>query len=273
MTSSTPPRAAGPATLLAFDTSTETLAVALCWPGGTLTRLAAGGAAASATLLPEVQALLQQAGLALQAVDGIAFGRGPGAFTGLRTSCAVAQGLALGLGCPVLPLDSLLIVAEDARAQLALQHDDAPIDVAVAMDARMDEVYAARFRWHAATGWAVVQAPALYTLPALAAAWAAVRPTAWTGSALGAFGARLGFGVAAPSDGAVPRWLATEQDRAAALLRLAAAGWAAGAAVDAAQALPLYLRDKIALTTVEREQARDRRDQAAPGMAPAAAPR
>ncbi|WP_085978598.1 tRNA (adenosine(37)-N6)-threonylcarbamoyltransferase complex dimerization subunit type 1 TsaB, partial [Rubrivivax gelatinosus] len=116
----------------------------------------AGGALASAALLPTVQALLARAGLVLADLEAVAFGRGPGAFTGLRTSCAVAQGLAFGIGCPVLPVDSLLIVAEDARVQ------------------RMDEVYAARWRW-ADGRWNEVVAPALYTLEAFAAMTAGSR--------------------------------------------------------------------------------------------------
>ena len=79
------------------------------------------GAQASARLLPEVLALLQRAGCTLQQVDAIGFGRGPGAFTGLRSACSVAQGLALGAGKPVLALDSLLLVAQDALDELGDQ--------------------------------------------------------------------------------------------------------------------------------------------------------
>ena len=231
--------------LLAFDTSTERLAAGLQGPGGPHTLDAEGGAQASATLLPLLQSLLDQAGLAYADIDFIAFGRGPGAFTGLRTACAVAQGLGLGLGKPVLAIDSLLIVAEDARAQAA--PGLAEFDVGVAMDARMNEVYAAAYRWQDA-GWTVQQAPGLYSLPALAEAWSALPLHAVAGSALNAFGDRLSLPVAQR----VPH----EQGRAAALLRLAVQAAAAGLGVDAANALPLYLRDKVALTTQEREAAR-----------------
>ncbi len=231
--------------VLAFDTSTERLAVALGTRDAAFTRLAEGGAMASTTLLPQALALLQAAGLGWADLDLIAFGNGPGAFTGLRTACAVAQGLGLGLDKPVLPIDSLLIVAEDARCQRA---DPAhPLDIGVAMDARMDEVYAARYHW-AGEAWQVLDAPALYTLPALAKAWAGVPLQALAGSALAAFGPRLALT-------AVTRW-ETELDRAAALLRLAVAEAAHGAGIDAAGALPIYLRDKVALTTAEREAAR-----------------
>ena len=236
-----------PASLLAFDTSTEQLAIAVSSPAGCAMFEGPGGALASATLLPQIHALCERAGLALTALDAIAFGRGPGAFTGLRTSCAVAQGLAFGLGCPVWPIDSLLIVAEDARAQAGVG-EAAVFDVGVAMDARMGEVYAARWRWQHRQ-WQVVDAARLCTPEALVAAWAA-QPPAWlAGSAWSALGPRL----ALPAG---PQPVSQEQDRAAALLRLAVMAHAQGPGLDAALALPVYLRDKVALTTLERDAVR-----------------
>ncbi len=237
--------------LLAFDTSTEQLAVAVVCAAGQVGSISAGGAAASATLLPHAQTLLARLALPLPALDAIAFGCGPGAFTGLRTSCAVAQGLAYGLGIPLLAIDSLLIVAEDARVQAGAAAG-AAFDVAVAMDARMDEAYAACYR-HTAAGWQTLQAPALMTLPALRAAWAGDAAPAWrAGSAWAAFGDRVD---SRPG----PCQFDTEQDRAAALGRLAATAWAAGAAIDPADALPSYLRDKVAQTTSERQAMLDAR--------------
>lgn len=233
-----------PPRLIAFDTSTERMAVALQSPAGAALLDEPGGAAASATLLPRIGRLLADAGLAHADLDCIAFGRGPGAFTGLRTACAVAQGLAFGAGKPVLAIDSLLIVAEDARLQAGAS---GVFDVGVAMDARMDELYAAAYRFNG-TAWQVLAEPALLALPALAEAWRGLALHAVAGSAWSAFGARL----AVPA----PRVFAHEQGRAAALLRLALASAAAGEGVDAAEALPLYLRDKVALTTREREAAR-----------------
>jgi tRNA threonylcarbamoyladenosine biosynthesis protein TsaB len=233
------------AALLAFDTSTERMAVAVQGPGPACWADEPGGAAASAALLPCIHDLLGRAGLAAADLQAVAFGRGPGAFTGLRTSCAVAQGLAFGLGVPVLPIDSLLIVAEVARLQQAAV--DAPFDVGVAMDARMEQVYAAVYRWEQG-GWRTLDAPALHGLAALGAAWADRVLHCIAGSAPAAFGDRLSL-PAAPI-------VAAEAGRAAALLRLAQAAWSAGEAVDAAQALPLYVRDKVALTTAEREAAR-----------------
>lgn len=230
--------------LLAFDTSTERLAVGLQARGRMHLRSGAGGAQASVALLPAVHALLAEAGLRFADLQAIAFGRGPGAFTGLRTSCSVAQGLALGSGVPVLPLDSLLLVAEDARVALAA---DEGFEIGVAMDARMDEVYAGLYRREGGR-WQVLAAPALYTLPALAVAWSSAPPVV-AGSALAAFGERLAL---PPST----RGVVNEADRPGALLRLAAQAFAAGEAVEAAAALPLYLRDKVALTTEERAAAR-----------------
>jgi tRNA threonylcarbamoyladenosine biosynthesis protein TsaB len=159
----------------------------------------------------------------------------------------VAQGLGLGLGCPLIPVDSLLVVAEDARVQVA--PDMALFDVHVAMDARMNEAYAGRYRW-AADRWHTLAAPALYTLPALAEMLSAAAPGTWfAGSALAAFGERLGL---PPGAASVPG----EHDRAAALMRLARDLLDDGAGIDAADALPLYLRDKVALTTHEREAAK-----------------
>lgn len=235
------------AALLAVDCSTERLVLAVSGPAGVLTLDEAGGAESSRRVLPAALELLRQAGLALQALDAVAFARGPGAFTGLRTATSVAQGLAYGAGKPVLALDSLLIVAEDARVQCA---GAAGFEVGVAMDARMNELYAARYRW-LGDDWQTLQAPALYA----PGAWAADAPVlAGSGLALLPAGAT-----------AAARQLPQAQDRAGALLRLAQLAWARGEALDAAQALPLYLRDKVAQTTAEREAARA---AAAAGAAP-----
>jgi tRNA threonylcarbamoyladenosine biosynthesis protein TsaB len=228
--------------LLALDTATDQLAVAVIAGERDFCAQEAGGARASQRLLPLVFELLQAAGLQAAQLDAVAFGRGPGAFTGLRTATSVAQGLALGIGCPVLAIDSLMIVAEDARERHGAS------DLWVVMDARMDEVYACAYRFDGQC-WQVQHEAALLTLPALHAVWRAHAPRAVAGSALAAFGERLQCGAARRIDDG-------GADRAAALARLARAAWAQGAAIDAAQALPLYLRDKVALTTSERMAAR-----------------
>ncbi len=228
--------------LLAIDTATEQMAVAVVVGEQVVSAMEAGGARASQRLLPLVFELLQTAALTAPQLDAVAFGRGPGAFTGLRTATSVAQGLALGIGCPVLPIDSLAIVAEDAR----LRHG--VTELWVVMDARMDEIYAGAYRYGQGR-WRVEQGGSLFTLPALQALWQAQPPSAVAGSALAEFGDRLPCADARRIDDA-------GADRAAALARLARAAWAQGQAVDAAQALPLYLRDKVALTTAERQVAR-----------------
>jgi tRNA threonylcarbamoyladenosine biosynthesis protein TsaB len=254
-------------TLLAFDTSTERMSLALTGPDG-VARLheSAGGPLASAALVPGLMALLAEAGLALSEVDAIAFGCGPGAFTGLRTACSVAQGLALGAGKPVLPVDSLLLVAEAARAQV-----DPPgrFELWVAMDARMDEVYAAAYAWApvGSPAWQTRVEPALYAVADLRQRWEAAPPACVAGSALAVFGERLGLHGRDPSaegDDTTPgtRLLPEPGSRAAALARLVPQLWAQGRTVDAALALPVYLRDKVAQTTAEREALRLAREGA-----------
>ncbi len=249
---------AGALPVLVFDSSTELLALAANGPAGAFSLTVAGGAAASASLLPQAMLLLAHAGLTLPDLRAVGFGGGPGAFTGLRTACAVAQGLGLGLGVPLLPTDSLLVVAEDARLQWAPCGTD-PLEVAVVMDARMNEVYGGRYVWHGADPaqgrgphagrWHTLQAPQLYRLPELLQAWGALPRVLLAGSALAFPGDPLAHLQAAQR---VP----VEHDRGAALLHLALRAHAAGQAVDAAHALPLYVRDKVAQTTQERDQAR-----------------
>lgn len=232
--------------LLALDSSTEHMALALVGQGHAAFVDADGGALASQRLVPDVMALLRQAGLPLVAVDAVGFGRGPGAFTGLRTACSVAQGLAFGAGKPVLALDSLMLVAEDTRQQIvAAGETDAALDVWVAMDARMNQIYLGRYRWNGAR-WSTVVEPLLTDLDPLRALWREESPTIVAGSALGAF--ELETGAA--------RRFPTTASRARALGALAQQAFDAGLAEDAANALPLYVRDKVALTTAEREAAK-----------------
>lgn len=236
--------------LLAFDTSTDTLSIAVQHGARVWTHSGPGGAQASGTLVPGIQGLLAQAGLALGDLQAIAFGRGPGSFTGLRTACAIAQGLAWGAGLPVLPIDTLLAVAEEARAQHGCTA------VVAALDARMGEVYHAPWRWDGRQ-WAALADCGLCAPEAVA-----VPPGfAIAGNAPAAYGGRL-----APEAAGAPRLPALPS--AAALLRLAPAWLAAGRAVPASQALPLYVRDKVAQTTAERAALRHSATQtAAPGTA------
>lgn len=246
------PTPAAPPRLLALDTSTEVMAVATLGPGGLHTRVEPGGVHASERLMPAISTLMSAAGMALGDLEAIAFARGPGAFTGLRTACAVAQGLALGLDRPTLPLDSLLLVADDAL--LAAAPDEAHAsgahavfasdDVGVAMDARMGQVYAARYR-RVGDAWETLAPPALCDPQEVLLHWGGV-PAVQAGSGL----ALLEPGLLSQAARRMP----VERDRAAALMRLALAAWRGGVRVDPADALPLYLRDKVAQTTAERAQ-------------------
>jgi tRNA threonylcarbamoyladenosine biosynthesis protein TsaB len=225
--------------LLAFDTSTETLSIAVSAGAGApeLEHTGPGGAQASAALIPAITDLLARAGLALRDLDGIAFG--PGSFTGLRTAAAVAQGLGFGAGVPVLPIDTLLAVADEARAQTGAGR------VVALLDARMDEVYFAAYEWEQGR-WLTRQAPALGRPEdvALPAGWALA------GNVLQLHAGRL------PAAAAQVTALPT----ARALLRLAPQALADGADHAAIHALPLYIRDKVAQTTQERAAERARKD-------------
>jgi tRNA threonylcarbamoyladenosine biosynthesis protein TsaB len=132
--------------LLALDTSTEFCSVALLSAATVPTDRTASeprvwirheqtGAVSSTRLLPAIRELFEEAGLALAACNVIAFGAGPGSFTGLRTATGVAQGLAFGLNCPVVPVGTLLACAESAR-----RRDPSATRVLAALDARMDEI-------------------------------------------------------------------------------------------------------------------------------------
>lgn len=224
--------------LLAFDTSTEALSVAVASHGTTLVQHGEGGARSSSTLIPTLLALLQEAGLALRDLDAIVFGSGPGSFTGLRTACSVAQGLAFGAGVSVLPVETLMAVADEACRQADVR------DVLALLDARMDEVYMARYvhdgrRWHR-DGPVQLAAPEAVSVR---------EGAAMAGNVFPAYGERLPR--AAGRIEALPT--------AGALLRLAPALLADGEGRPADQALPLYVRDKVAQTTAERAAARQDR--------------
>jgi tRNA threonylcarbamoyladenosine biosynthesis protein TsaB len=229
--------------LLAFDTSTETLSVAVSSGAGAAVHetTAVGGARASAGLIPAIEALLARAGLTLRQLDAIAFGRGPGSFTGLRTATAVAQGLGFGCGVPVLPIDTLLAVAEDAYVRTGAAR------VVAMLDARMGEVYFAAYE-RGGAGWTTRQAPALGRLQDVDV------PEGWTiaGNVLDLHAASL-----PPGRATIAAW-----PTAAALLRLAPSALAAGTQHAAADALPLYIRDKVAQTTQERAADRARKEEA-----------
>lgn len=221
-------------TILAIETSADLASVALLRNGQVISRESAGVQTHSQSVLPLAQSVLGEAGLTVAGCDAIAFGAGPGSFTGVRTACGVAQGLAFGAELPVIPVVTLLAMAEACRRRHGAD------DVLAVLDARMDEVYWAQYRY--ADGWHVVVAPTL-------SAAADVRPEGRVvacGSGLaayaGAFEGRESIAAAHPA--IVPH--------AAEVALLAAGELAAGRTVDARHAQPVYLRNKVALTTAER---------------------
>ena len=242
---------------LALETSTDTLSLAVARATQTWTHTSAGGALTSTNMIPQTLSLLKEAGLTLTDLQAVVFGRGPGAFTGLRTACSVAQGLAFGADLSVLPIDTLLAVAEEARAANALTGAAPATRVLAVMDARMEQAYAAAYEFapsaaNAATEanplqgtWRCVQEAELHSPESLH--W----PADWmqdsfiaAGNAWPVYAGRWPAALTAPQVMALPT--------AAALLRLAPAAWAAGEAVPPEEALPLYIRDKVAQTTDER---------------------
>jgi len=221
--------------LLALETSTELCSVAL-WRDGRLDALDAGaGARNSEALLPMVDALLAAQGVARGDLHGIAFGAGPGAFTGLRVACGVAQGIAFGCDLRVAAVGTLEALAEAAQAPRII----------CCLDARMGEIYHAAYEKDGAR-WREVSAPGLYK-PAAAPS---LPGDGWhgCGSGFAVFGAALAAVYGAQLDqvieGAVPhaRHIAT----------LAAAVFERGEALAAEHAAPLYVRNKVALKVDER---------------------
>jgi tRNA threonylcarbamoyladenosine biosynthesis protein TsaB len=215
----------------AFETSTEWCSVAL-WRDGELSGIEErAGNDASARVLPMLDRLLQSAGATVRDLDAVAFGAGPGSFTGLRIACGVAQGIALARGIPVLGVSTLEAMADECGAPR----------VVPCLDARMSEVYYGAME-RQGSRWIEV-------IPALCAAPAALpKPPGegWTGCGNGfaAYDSLRGhLGLA----GAIPQI----HPSAMAVARLAAPRLAAGEGVDAALAVPVYVRDKVAFTQAE----------------------
>ena len=221
--------------LLAFDTSTDTLSVAVQHGERIVTHTGAGGAQSSTTLLPLIRTMLAEAGLSLGELDAIAFGRGPGSFTGLRTACAVAQGLGFGAGVRLLPVDTLQAVAEEAR------HRFGATRVVAVLDARMDQIYSASYDLDRIPETAGVDDDVQVIAPEQIAV-----PSGWAlaGNAFAAYGDRLPAAAEAARHEVLPT--------ATAMLRLAPVLLAAGRDVAPSDARPLYVRDKVAQTTEER---------------------
>ena len=269
--------------LLAIETSTDRLSVALGGggPGAPVWQHTGPGAAqASLTLLPVIGSLLAQAGWQLAELDALVFARGPGSFTGLRTACAVVQGLAYGVrgagrpdGLPVLPIDTLAALAEEGRWLQAEAGLPAPRRIAALLDARMGEMYVAAYR--CTDGALLEQQPPRLCAPSELAGW---WRSAWADEAAsedsndGTDDLLAGnvFEVYGAQFSDLPGHRQPALPTAHALLRLASGALARGLAVSAHQALPLYVRDKVAQTTAEREQLRQAQLARLAAPAPAA---
>ena len=224
--------------ILAIDASTEVCAVALGDGAHWGERAEVAGQRHSELLLPMVRALLDDARIELSDLDGIAFGAGPGSFTGLRIACGVAQGLALGANLPLVGVATLEAMAETARVRAGCTR------VIAALDARMQEVYLAAYE-HEAGSWRERVAPTV------------VKPgeaplpegTGWTAAGNGfvaypALRERLAGTMAAFAEDILPT--------AVAIGNLALPRFAAGEGVPAREAAPLYVRHRVALTSAER---------------------
>lgn len=221
--------------ILAVETSTEYCSVALWQDGVVSDKCELVGQKHSEILMAMLDGVLSEAGVKLSQLDGIAFGAGPGSFTGVRIACGVAQGLALGANLPVIGICTLQAIAQGSG------HDK----VIAALDARMAEVYFAVYEKQAGV-WRTVCAPCL----CLPQDTLVVAGKGWLGAGSG-FAAH-GTLLQARYDGQLVRVDAACVPQAKAIAELAAPLFAAGKGLDAALAMPLYLRDKVALKTSER---------------------
>lgn len=225
--------------LLAIETATEACSVALLHGDALIDRSELAPRRHAELVLPMAEELLAEAGITRRQLDAIAVGQGPGAFTGVRLAISVAQGLALALDVPVIPVSSL--------AALAVQAPRNGAAILAAIDARREEIYAGVFRLDP-DGLAEPLGPE-HVLPASdlslpqAAAWN-VLGTGWR-----AYADAIRERLSSP-----PRWADGERyPQACDVARLAAPLFAAGKGVPPEQALPVYLRDKVALTLQEQQ--------------------
>jgi tRNA threonylcarbamoyladenosine biosynthesis protein TsaB len=219
--------------LLGIETSGSTGSVALSTAGGVLEREMLAPREQTEQMLRFVDELLASAGIPLEALDGIAFGRGPGSFTGLRVSAAVAQGLSAATGVPLLPVSSLLCLAERAWREAKFER------CLVCVDAHMGEVYWAE----SARRSGVVEIVG----PERLAAPAEVAPLAGTGwAAVGSGFATRDPDVLSAARSAAAGVFAALQPAARDLFPQAARDLAAGRGVEATGALPVYLREHTA---------------------------
>ena len=234
--------------ILAIDASTELCSV--CWTDGarSIERRLDAGQRHSALMLALVEAVLQEAGCRPADLDEVAFGAGPGSFTGLRIACGIAQGLAFGAGLPVRAVSSLLALAEAATqpvGEAATVQARAPASVIAALDARMNEVYWAAYRRGSDGRWTEI------VRPSVSAAGAIVLPALdesdnWVGAG-NAFARFAALSAAMPSRSRIDPAI---EVTARAIASLALTGH--GELDLPERAMPAYIRDKVAMTTAER---------------------
>jgi tRNA threonylcarbamoyladenosine biosynthesis protein TsaB len=229
-------------TVIALDTATEYCSVAVSHGGSLFHCEVQAGQSHSQRLLPLLQQLLEEHALTLRDVDGIAFGAGPGSFTGLRIACGVAQGLAYGLDVPVVPVGNLEALAAVARARAPRAER-----IGVAIDARMHEAYWAVYEMSAEPleRPKELSAPALAPLSELGRAMAPFAIDTAAGNAFALIAGPIGVPV-----------LPDARASAEAIARLGAMRLQAGEGVAAHLAAPLYVRDRVAQTVDERRAAR-----------------
>ncbi|MGB2832009.1 MAG: tRNA (adenosine(37)-N6)-threonylcarbamoyltransferase complex dimerization subunit type 1 TsaB [Methylotenera sp.] len=223
--------------LLAFDTSTEYLSLALSKGDETFVFDINAGQTHSQIILPQIQALLNSTKMRLKDLHGIAFGAGPGSFTGVRIAAGVAQGLGFGANLPVVSICTLLALAEASCAE----------KVIACLDARMGEVYHAVYE-KVAGEWQTMIAPNLYKPEDVPA----IQSAGWVGAGSGwqTYGEQLSTVYADQLQTTQPLLLPT----ASAILKLAQPIFNSGSAKSASEAMPIYIRNRVALKTVEREQ-------------------
>jgi tRNA threonylcarbamoyladenosine biosynthesis protein TsaB len=229
------PRRCHPLKILALDTSGEYCSVALWRAGALEAREVHAGQRHSEIVLAMVDELLARHGLKATQLDGIAYGAGPGSFTGLRIACGVTQGIAFAGNIPVVGIETLLAMAECAQAER----------VVCCIDARMHEIYHAAYErvndaWRPVAGPSVCAPAAAPLLPG----------SGWLGAGNGF--AAYAEALAQRYADAVRRVDAGLHSRAHEIVRLAVPEFEQGHGMDAGQALPLYIRDKVALAMHER---------------------
>lgn len=222
--------------ILAIETSSELASVALSLNGEIIKRESSGTQTHSQSVLPMVRDVLAQARIGLAQCDAIAFGSGPGSFTGVRTACGLTQGLAFGAGLPVIPVITLEAMAHGCH------RISGAADIVPVLDARMGEVYWAQYRF-AADGWLTLAEPALAAPDTIRCEGSPVV----CGNGIGAYREQFKYFLI---DKRVEETVLLPH--ASQILELAKVKLRQGLTVKAQDAQPYYLRNKVAFTSAER---------------------